>query len=136
MQATAVSANSTLVSSDADNFMPSASSACPAPISTPEFEEEPQSDGEAIICTNNLDPVSSPCYTDSQFVWSEYVSAKAESREPEKKFATCGTQWSANETGDALLLHDHIYSCVQQGNLLPVSCETISPDFQQMFWAL
>ena len=37
-----------------------------------------------------------------------------------KKFTTCGTQWLASETGDALLLQDHNYSCVPPWNPLPL----------------
>ncbi|KAJ7385913.1 hypothetical protein OS493_012241 [Desmophyllum pertusum] len=40
------------------------------------------------------------------------------------KFVSCGTQWLADETGDALLLNDHTYCCVLPWNPHPVSCST------------
>ena len=52
-------------------------------------------------------------------MWTDATFASAEHREPEKKFTTCGTQWLASETGDALLLQDHSYSCVPPWNPLP-----------------
>ena len=92
-----------------ENTGDSLSTSCAAPPSSPKLETEP-----------SANQVSSPSCMESQFIWIDVTSASAEHRESEKKFTTCGTQWLASETGDALLLQDHNYSCVPPWNPLPL----------------
>ena len=91
-----------------ENTGDSISTSRAASPSSPKLETEP-----------SANQVSSPSCTESQFIWTDATFASAEHREPEKKFTTCGTQWLASETGDALLLQDHSYSCVPPWNPLP-----------------
>ena len=92
-----------------ENTGDSISTSRAASPSSPKLETEP-----------SANQVSSPSCTESQFIWTDATFASAEHREPEKKFTTCGTQWLASETGDALLLQDHNYSCVPPWNPLPL----------------
>ena len=91
-----------------ENTGDSISTSRAASPSSPKLETEP-----------SANQVSSPSCTESQFIWTDATFASAEHREPEKKFTTCGTQWLASETGDALLLQDHNNSCVPPWNPLP-----------------
>ena len=92
-----------------ENTSDTLSTSCAASPSSPQLETEP-----------SANQLSSPSCTESQFIRTDATSASAEHREPEKKFTMSGTQWLASETGDALLLQDHNYSCVPPWNPLPL----------------
>ena len=94
----------------------SLSTSCAASPSSPKLETEP-----------SANQVSSPSCTESQFIWIDATSAKAERREPEKKFTTCGTQWLASDAGDALLLQEHNYSFVFHHGIRCLYSLSLSP---------
>ena len=94
----------------------SLSTSCAASPSSPKLETEP-----------SANQVSSLSCTESQFIWTDATSAKAERREPEKKLTTCGTQWLASDAGDALLHQEHNYTFVFHHGIRCLYSLSLSP---------
>ena len=92
-----------------ENTSDTLSTSCAASPSSPQLEIEP-----------SANQLSSQSGTESQLSGPTLHLQAQNTVNLKKKFTTCGTQWLASETGDALLLQDHNYSCVPPWNPLPL----------------